>query len=147
MGNASENDLMLLLFNNTNWANVGNSGGLQGSSSAGSFYIGLATSSPGAGGNQSTNEAAYTGYTREAIARTSSGWTVTGSDPTTAENTAACTFPLCTGGSETEEYVIVGRDSSGNGEIMFFGSLTANLAVSAGITPSFAINALTCTMQ
>ncbi|HYV99693.1 MAG TPA: hypothetical protein VE967_19695 [Gemmatimonadaceae bacterium] len=29
LGNAAENDLMLLIFNNTNWANLGDATGLR----------------------------------------------------------------------------------------------------------------------
>jgi hypothetical protein len=43
LGNTSENDLLLLLFNNTNWANLGDATGLRGSSTAGSFYVSLHT--------------------------------------------------------------------------------------------------------
>lgn len=145
--NAAENDLLLLLFNNTNWANLGDATGLRGSSTAGSFYISLHTANPGQAGNQTTSEAAYTGYARVAVARSSGGWTVTGSNPTTSENAAAITFPLCTGGSETESYTVIGRDSSGAGEIVLSGVLTSSLAVSNGITPSFATNALQATLQ
>lgn len=145
--NTAEADVLKLIFQNTNWANVGDATGLRGSSTAGSFYISLHTANPGQAGNQTTSEAAYTSYARQAVARSSGGWTVTGSNPTTAENAAAISFPQCTGGSETETYFVVGRDSSGNGEILLYGALTSSLAVSNGITPSFAINALTCTLQ
>jgi hypothetical protein len=147
LGNTAESDLLLLIFQNTNWANVGDATGLRGSGTAGSFYIQLHTANPGQTGTQSTSEAAYTSYARQAVARSSGGWTVTGSNPTTAENAAAITFPQCTGGSETETYFSVGRASSSTGEILWYGALTSSLAVSNNITPSFAINALTCTMQ
>jgi hypothetical protein len=146
LGNAAENSLMLLLFNNTAWANVGSVGGLQPSSAAGSFFISLQTANPGAGGNQTTSEAAYTSYARVAVARSSGGWTISGSSPTSSANAAAVTFPLCTGGSETETYTIIGRDTSGAGEILWFGSLSSSLAVSNGITPSYAIGALIAQM-
>ncbi len=141
-GNTAESDLLKLLFQNTAWANVGNAGGLLPSSVAGSFYISLSTGTLSGSSTQSTTEAAYTSYARVAIARSSVGWTITGSAPTIAENAAACTFPACTGGSETETYAVIGRDSSSTGEVILYGALTASLAVSSGITPSFAINAL-----
>lgn len=144
MSNAGESSLQSLLFQNTNFANAPV---IQGSSSAGSFYIALHTSSPGQAGTQSTNEAAYTSYAREAVARSSGGWTVTGSNPTTAENAAAITFPACTGGSETEQFASIGQETSGAGEVYFIVTLTSSLAVSNGITPSFAIDALTVNLQ
>ncbi len=146
MGNTAESDLLKLLFQNTAWANVGNAGGLQPSSAAGSFYISLHTATLSGSSSQTSSEAAYTSYARVAVARSSGGWTITGSAPTIAENAAAVTFPACTGGSETETYTMVGRDSSSTGENLFWGALTSSLAVSSGITPSFAINALQAQM-
>lgn len=146
MGNTAESDLLKLLFQNVAWANVGSAGGLQPSSSAGSFFISLHTATLSGTSTQTTSEAAYTSYARQAVARSSGGWTITGSAPTTSENAAAITFPTCTGGSETETYAMIGRDSSAAGESIFWGALSASLAVSNGITPSFAINALQATM-
>jgi hypothetical protein len=146
MGNTAESDLLKLLFQNTNWANLGDATGLQGSGTAGSFYIELSTGALTGSSAQNTTEAAYTGYGRVAVARSSGGWTITGSSPTTSENAAAITFGACTAGSETEQAASIGRDSSGAGEVIVLGPLTANLAVSAGITPSFAINALQATL-
>lgn len=60
MTTAAANAFLLLLLNNTNWANVGDATGLRSSSTAGSLYLSLHTSSPGEGGNQSTNEISYT---------------------------------------------------------------------------------------
>jgi len=148
LGNAAESDLLLLFFNNTAMANVGNAGGLAGSSgggSPGSIFITLHTSTgPGAGGTQNTNEYAYNGHARVAVARSSAGWTVTGSSPTTSENAAAITFPQAnsTGTPETETYFSSGQETSGAGELYWFGALTAQLVVNNLITPSFAISAL-----
>jgi hypothetical protein len=146
MGNTAESDLLKLLFQNTAWANLGSAGGLQPSSAAGSFFIGLSTGTLTGASTQTTTEAAYTSYARVAVARSSAGWTITGSAPTISENAAAVTFPAATGGSETETYAVIGRDTSGAGEVIFWGALTSSLAVSNGITPSFAINALQATM-
>lgn len=146
IGNTAESDLLSLVFKNVSWANVGNAGGLLQSTVAGSFFIGLSTGTLSGTSTQTTTEAAYTSYARVAVARSGSGWTVTGSAPTTAENAAAVTFPACTGSSETETYAVIGRDSSGAGEVIFWGALSSSLAVSSGITPSFAINALAATL-
>jgi len=59
MTTAAANSFLLLLLNNTDWAAVGDAGGLQNSATAGSLYLSLHTSSPGEGGSQSTNEIAY----------------------------------------------------------------------------------------
>lgn len=147
LGNSAESDLLLLLFQNAAWANVGSAAGLQPSSSAGSFYVALHTASPGATGNQHTSEAAYTGYARVAVARSSGGWTITGSNPTTAENASAVTFGQSSSGPETETNFSVGVASSGSTEMLWYGALTASLVVNNLITPSFAATALQCTMQ
>lgn len=60
MTTAAANALLLLLLNNTDWANIGDAGGLQNSAAAGSLYLSLHTSSPGEGGDQTTNEISYT---------------------------------------------------------------------------------------
>lgn len=59
MSNAAATAFLLLFFNNTAWANIGSAAGLQPSSSAGSLYLSLHTSSPGEGGTQATNEISY----------------------------------------------------------------------------------------
>lgn len=140
---ASENALLLLLFNNTGWANVGDATGLRGSTTAGSFFISLHTADPGETGNQTTSEATYTSYARVAVARSSAGFTVSGTAPSIAGNAAAVTFPACTGGSSTCTFFGIGSASSGAGNLNASGALTASLAVTNGITPSFAIGAMT----
>jgi hypothetical protein len=107
-----------------------------------SLYVSLHTANPGATGNQTTSEAAYTSYARVAVARTSGGWAITGE---TISNVAAVTFPAATGGTETETYAGIGTLTTGTGNLLWFGALTTPLAVSSGITPSFAIGALTIT--
>lgn len=134
--------LLGLILQNAALANIGDAGGLQPSTVAGSLYIALHTANPGVGGNQSTNEAAYTGYARVAVARTSGGWTVSGD---AYSNAAVIAFPACTGGSETETYFSIGTSSTGAGEILLFGALTSSLAVSNGITPNFGIGQLSGT--
>lgn len=60
MTTAAANSFLLLFFNNTDWAVVGDAAGLQNSAAAGSLYLSLHTATPGEAGNQSTNEIAYT---------------------------------------------------------------------------------------
>ena len=61
----------------------------------------------------------------------------------TSQNVGAITFGLCTAGSATITHVSIGRASSGTGEIIASAALAASLAVSNGITPSFAAGQLT----
>jgi hypothetical protein len=142
--NAFETALLNLIFLNTDIANIGDASGLQNSAVAGSLYVSLHTGDPGEAGSQTTNEANYTSYARVAVARSGSGWAVSGN---TADNVAAIEFPACTGGSNTITHFGIGTDSSGAGTLLFSGALTASLAVSNGITPSFAIGALDITVD
>ena len=142
MSNALETALLALLFENTSAANIGDATGLRGSTTPGSFYIGLHTADPGEAGAQNTSEATYTGYARVAVARSTSGWTTTGN---TVANDAVITFGACTAGSSSVTHFSIGSDASGAGNLFLSGALTGTLAVSAGITPSFAIGALTAT--
>jgi hypothetical protein len=109
----------------------------------GNLYISLHTADP-TGGNQNTSEATYTGYSRVAVVRTSSGWTVTSNSTT---NFAAITFPACNGAtSSLVTNVAIGQNATGTaGQIYYTGALTANVNVSNGVTPSFAAGNLTVT--
>ena len=142
--NAWESDLLLLVFNNTAAANIGDAGGLQPSASAGSLYVSLHTGDPGETGNQGTSETTYTGYGRVGVARSGAGWTVTGTNPSKATNAAQVTFGACTVGTPTISYFGVGVSPTAGdtGKLLYSGQLTAPLAVSPGITPQVAIGAL-----
>lgn len=139
--NSWQDDLLLLLFQNSTLANYGNTAGILGSSVAGSLYVALHTADPTAAGTQSSNEVTYTSYARVAVARTSAGWTISGSSPTQVTNTALISFPQCTGGTNTITFFSVGIQSSGATKILYSGAVTPSLAVSNGITPQ--INAST----
>lgn len=137
--NALETALLQHIFNNSDIANIGDATGLRGSSAAGNLYISLHTADPDEAGDQTTSEATYTSYARVAVARSAGGFTVSGNN---ASNTAAVTFPACTGGSNTLTHFGIGTASSGAGNLLFKGALNASLAVSNGITPSFDIGEL-----
>ena len=137
--NAFETALLNLYFLNTDHANVGDAAGLQNSAAAGVFYISLHTADPGETGTQTTSEATYTSYARVSVARSGAGWTISGNN---ASNAAAINFPACTGGTNTITHFGIGSDLAAAGNLFFKGALTSSLAVSSGITPSFAIGEL-----
>ena len=139
MADTLENRLLLLLFNNTTFANVGDATGLVGSTVAGSLYVSLHTSDPGEAGSQTTNECAYTSYARVAVARSGAGWTVS---TNTVTNAAQVQFPQATGGSETATHFGVGTASSGAGQLLFKSALDSSLAISTGVQPTFAAGAI-----
>jgi len=140
--NASEAALIALFFNNTDFATVGDAGGLQNSATAGSFYISLHTGDPGEAGDQTTSEATYTNYARVAVARSAAGWTCSGA---TATNFGQITFPQCGVTGNTITYVGIGTEASGAGVLMYSGALNSSLAVALNITPLFAASGLTVT--
>jgi hypothetical protein len=142
--NVFENGLLSLIFENANYANVGDATGLRGSSTAGVFYISLHTANPDETGSQATSEAAYTSYARVSVARSTAGWSVASG---VADNDAAITFPACTGSSSSVTHFGIGSDTSGTGNLFLWGATTATLAVSAGITPEFAAGALDVTLD
>lgn len=128
--NSWETGLLALLFNNTNFANVGDATGLRGSTTAGSFYVSLHTADPGEAGDQTTSEATYTSYARVAVARSSGGWTVTGNS---VSPTANIDFPSATGGTNTITHFGVGTAATGAGVLLFKGTVTPNISVSSGV--------------
>jgi hypothetical protein len=142
--NTAETNFLALIFQNANYASIGDATGLRGSSTAGSFQISLTTAAPADTDSQTTNETAYTSYGRVAVARSSGAWTATSGN---SDNVAAINFPTCTGGTSSIVGFGIGTDSTGTGNLIFNGALTATLAVSNGITPSFAIGALDVTLD
>ena len=138
--NSWENALMLLLFNNTNAANIGDATGLRGSSTAGNLYISLHTADPGEAGDQTTSEANYTGYARVSVARSGAGFTVTNNQ---AVNAAAITCGACTAGTNTITHFGIGTASSGAGVLLYSGAVSPNIAVASGSTPEIASGQLT----
>lgn len=131
--NTYENDLMLLVFNNTAIANIGDAGGLLGSSSAGSLYVSLHTSDPGEAGTAVTNETAYTGYARVAVARSGAGFVVTGNSVSPAANVD---FGECTAspGAAITHFGIV-NTASGAGKLLYSGTVTPNITMAVGVIP------------
>ena len=141
--NSFETGLLNHIFNNAAIAKVGDATGLPASTGAGSLYIRLYTDAVVVDDSTVGTECAYTGYVAKgiAVARSAGGWTIAGNN---ASNAAAVTFGACTAGSETVRYFAIWKDnvSSVDAERLYWGQLTADLAVSAGITPEFAIGAL-----
>lgn len=138
-----ENDILLLIFNNTDILLIGDAGGLLGSVGAGSFWVRLMTDGTVVDDSTLGTQATYTGYVAGgiAVARTAGGWTVSGNN---ASNTAAITFGASTSGPETERYVEVWLDNSSSsiGDRLFWSQLDSDLIVNNGITPEIPIGDL-----
>ena len=108
--------------------------------SATNLYVALHTADPGDAGNQTTNEvttAQYATYARVAVARSGSGWVITGSS---ISPVAAISFPTTsavgTGASAT--HFSIGTAASGAGEILYSGAITPAISIpatTAGVIP------------
>jgi hypothetical protein len=125
-----ENDWLKLIFNATAIANIADNAA---SAPLTNLYVSLHTSDPGEAGNQATNETAYTGYARVAVARSGSGWTVTDNSvsPVSAIPFAECT--ASPGAALT--HFAVGTDAAGTGKVLYSGTLTPNVTMAVGVTP------------
>ena len=99
-------------------------------------YVALYTVAPtDAGGGTETT---YGGYARV----TTSGATWNAASGGSVTNAAAIACPACTSGTATI-VAFGGYDASSGGNLLWYGS--CSLSVSTGITPQFAIGALTIT--
>lgn len=133
--NTLENEILAHLFQNAAIAGIGDATGLPASATAGSCYVSLHTADPAEGGDQTSNEATYTGYARAAVARSAAGWDVVGN---AAANAAEVAHPQCTGGGpQTITHFGIGTSPSGAGKLLYSGALSSSLVVNAGITPTW----------
>lgn len=131
--NTFENELLLLIFNNTDIANIGDAAGLQNSVAAGSLYLVGHTADPGEAGTATTSEIAYTGYARIAVARTSAGFTVSGNAVTLTANQD---FPEMTGGAGgVMTHFSVVKEATGASVILYKGAVSPTITVATGVTP------------
>ena len=71
-------------------------------------------------------------YARQAVARSSGGFTVSSNAVTLA---AAVNFPTASTGTTIATHFGIGRASSGAGELLFFGTITPNITIVNGVTP------------
>lgn len=129
-GNVFENDLLKLILNATAIANIADNAA---TSPLTNVFVSLHTADPGEAGDQTTSEAAYTGYARVSVARTTGGWTA--STAGSSSPVANIDFPAGTGGTGTATHFAVGTVTSGAGKILWSGTVTPNIVMGNGITP------------
>jgi hypothetical protein len=133
------NAVLDLYFTNVSHAEIGDATGLVGSTGAGSFYISLHTGDPVAG-TQTTSEATFGSYTRQAVARSGAGFTVAAAN---VSNAAAVSFPQGSSGTETITHFAIGEnDTPTAGTVFMTGALDTSRAAGTGITLEFAIGEL-----
>lgn len=147
--NQFELDLFDLIFANVTAPNIGDGTGIAGGT-AGNIQVSLHTAAMADTDTLTTaNEAAYSGapgYAREDVVRSTGGWQVTlETGVGTVDNVALITFGTSTS-SETETDFGLTLQSAGD-FLQIFGALSSSLAVSNGVTPEFAIEALAITLD
>jgi hypothetical protein len=112
------------------------------------LYLSLHVGSIGAGGNQTTNEVDYTGYSRLPIVRTAGGDFTTANGGSTSNGTkftfgqctAEGTLPLPCNGT----YVAIGESSSGTGTVIVYSALAGvGIVININSKPEFDISTLT----
>lgn len=138
--NEFANLLMKHVFNNDDILTIGDAGGLLGSVVPGDLYVSLHTSDPGEAVTDPTaTETTYTNYVRVAVARTTGGWTITGTDPASCSPTVDIDFPECgaaaPGAPITHFAITAGTDGAGDELVLYSGTVTPNITMAEGVIP------------
>jgi hypothetical protein len=120
----TETAILQLVYNATAWANYADNAA---SSPQTNTSVALHTADPGTSGTQSTSEVAYTSYARASVARTTGGWTISGTGPANCSPVSNITFPAGTGGT--------GTTGGGATAILWSGTVTPNISCGSGVTP------------
>ena len=129
--NVYEKSILNILFNAVAIADIAEN---DTSSPATNLYVSFHTSTgPGEGGTQSTNETNYGAYARVAVARTTTGWKVTGNTVYPRANIAA---PTPTSGSGTLTYFGIGVSTTGATALYYSGTISPSITVTTGGAPT-----------
>ena len=140
--NLWETAILLLIFNNTVATAVisGIGSGILASTTAGSLFVQLhvGTVVDATATQDLQTPMTYTGYAKQAVARSTAGWTVAAQN---ASNAALIQFGNNTGSSQTAATVSVGNNTVDSAsEILYYGN--AALVVSPSVNPQYAIGEL-----
>jgi hypothetical protein len=128
--NAFETDFQGLVFNGTAIANIADNAA---TAPLTNLFVALHTADPGEAGVQNTSEAAYTGYARVPVARTSGGWTVGAG---TVSPNANIDFGQCTAAPGAAiTHASVGVAATGATKILYKGTLNSSITMAVGTIP------------
>lgn len=127
-GDVFESDWLKLIFNGTPIANIADNAA---SSPATTLTVALHTADPGEAGTQLTNETAYAGYARIAVARTSGGWTITGSSVSPVANIDFAECTATPGAAITHFSVGTGVSN----KLLYSGTVSPNISMAVGVIP------------
>lgn len=132
ISDTTETAILKLIFQAVAWANYAdNAIGTPQTN----VDVALHTADPGDAGTMSTSETNYGAYLRVSVLRTSGGWAVAGTTPTTVNPVAAITFPAGSSGAGTITNFSTGKTGGGATAILFSGTVTPNITVGSGVTP------------
>lgn len=109
------------------------------------LYLSLHTADPSPTGSQATNECNYSGYARQAVARSALDWIISGGSPTDAALAAAALFPAPTGAGQVATNFAVGVAASGASAFLYSGPIEPAITVNPGVIPE--TFPLVCTMD
>lgn len=132
--NYLENAILNLIFRAQAIANIADNAA---ASPLTNLYWSLHTADPGEAGTQNTSETTYGSYARQAVARTTGGM----SAPTVGSTSPAAdvTFPAATTPAlptvQSITHFAIGVAVSGATNILYSGTVTPNINVSAGVQP------------
>lgn len=125
-------NVMKLLFQAVAYANVADNAS---SSPLTNIYISAHTADPGLTGTQTTSETSYTAYSRQAVPRSASGFSVVSGVVTFIANVV---WPISTSGTPTLTNFGYGASSSGAGTLWGSGTITPNAVVSTSVPQTLA---------
>lgn len=128
----TENAILVLIFNATAWGNYADNAS---ASPQTNIHCSLHTADPGDSGTATTSETTYSSYARVNVARTSGGWTVSGTAPTQVVPAATIAFPAGTGGSGTITHFATEKTGGGATAILVAGTVSPNIVSGNGVTP------------
>lgn len=132
ISDTTETAVLALIFNATAWANYADNAA---STPQTNIAMALHTADPTDSGTQTSSEITYTSYARGSVARTTGGFTVSGTAPTQAALVANLDFAAGTGGSGTASFFSAGKTGGGATAILFSGTVTPNIVTGNGVTP------------
>ena len=130
ISNTTENNILNLYFRAVAIANLADNAS---ASPETNISYALHTGDPGEAGTQSTNEVAYTSYSRTNVGRTTSGHTASTAGSTSPG--ANVDFPAGTGGSGTVTFFSTGKTGGGSSDIYWSGAVSPSIVTGDGVTP------------
>lgn len=138
-GTVTCNNVLALLYNATAWANIADNAA---ASPVTNIKMRLATASYTGASTGSSNEATYTNYVPQDVARTTGGWDAPSGGATA--NAAAIEFPQCGASGNTITSACTSK-AAGASDVFHYGDLNASIAVSNQIQPRFPAGSVTIT--